>query len=241
MAYVEIENKEDSAEKLAAASGKPTKNFFFAADFNLIKTKLNALYEAFQNTVADFANQTESSNAATATNVDTINNTEATTPRGLRWFWNTLRSLAWTWTAKQTFSSVNLSALTTSQWLRLNASKDIESFDGQSLLNSKVDKGQTPLVATSGTATITLSTYLVATENLQNRILLLPAGNQIIVLDNNWAVGFQKLGTGTKTFTNGTGRTVVQVDETLLLNGSTGSKAIHIGNGTVSYLEIKNV
>ena len=86
----------------------------------------------------DFATQAENEQAATATDITTINNTKATTPRGLRWFWNALRAIAWSWSGKQTFwGGVNMGSLTHSRWLRLNGDKDIESFDGQSLLDAK--------------------------------------------------------------------------------------------------------
>ena len=35
---LDIEQKEDSAEKLAAIAGKPTKNFLFAEEVNQIKS-----------------------------------------------------------------------------------------------------------------------------------------------------------------------------------------------------------
>jgi len=141
MSYINIETKEDSAAKLAEAAGKPTKNFLFAAEFNLFKNKVNDFYTLFQNSSTPIATQAENETAATATDLSTINNTKATTPRGLRWFWNALRAVAWSWSGKQSFfGGINMGGLTANRWLRLNGDKDIESFDGQSLLDGKLDK-----------------------------------------------------------------------------------------------------
>lgn len=43
---IEIEQKEDSAEKLAAIAGKPTKYFLFAPEFNAVVEKCNELEES---------------------------------------------------------------------------------------------------------------------------------------------------------------------------------------------------
>ena len=43
MAYLDIEEKEDSIEKLAAVEGKPTKHYLFAPEFNLVKNSINTL------------------------------------------------------------------------------------------------------------------------------------------------------------------------------------------------------
>lgn len=43
--FLPIENKEDTPEKLAAAAGKPTKNFLFAGDVNTIKDRINLIWE----------------------------------------------------------------------------------------------------------------------------------------------------------------------------------------------------
>lgn len=43
MAYLELETKEDSAEKLAAIAGKPSKNYLAAGEFNLVVERINAL------------------------------------------------------------------------------------------------------------------------------------------------------------------------------------------------------
>jgi hypothetical protein len=41
--YLNIQTKEDSAEKLAAAAGKPTKNFLFAQELNTVVNSINTL------------------------------------------------------------------------------------------------------------------------------------------------------------------------------------------------------
>lgn len=43
-ALLSIEEKEDTAEKLAFAQGKPTKNFLFAPEFNAVKRAINLLH-----------------------------------------------------------------------------------------------------------------------------------------------------------------------------------------------------
>lgn len=43
-AILSIEEKEDTAEKLAFAQGKPTKNFLFAPEFNAVKRAINLLH-----------------------------------------------------------------------------------------------------------------------------------------------------------------------------------------------------
>lgn len=116
----------------------------------------------------DFATQAENEQAATATDIATINNTKATTPRGLRWLWNALRAIAWSWSGKQSFfGGVNMGSLTASRWLRLNVDKDIESFDGQALLDGKVDKIYLPLPLTGNILASTLE---------QNRIYVVTLG-----------------------------------------------------------------
>lgn len=41
--YLNIQTKEDSAEKLAAVEGRPTKNFLFAPEFNTVVNSINTL------------------------------------------------------------------------------------------------------------------------------------------------------------------------------------------------------
>lgn len=41
--FLNIENKEDTAEKIAAAQGKPSKHFYWANEFNLLRDAINTL------------------------------------------------------------------------------------------------------------------------------------------------------------------------------------------------------
>lgn len=41
--FLNIENKEDTPEKIAAAEGKPTKHFYWANEFNLLRDSINTL------------------------------------------------------------------------------------------------------------------------------------------------------------------------------------------------------
>ena len=216
MSFVNIETKEDSAEKLAQAAGKPTKNFLFAPEFNLLKNKVNEFYTLWTNSQVTLANQTENEAAATATDLATINNTKATTPRGLRWFWNSLRAIAWSWSGKQSFfGGVNMGSLTASRWLRLNGDKDIESFDGQALLDGKVDKAD--LVITSGT-------NITTDANWSGRLLKINNGSSDISITVNHAITFAgvKEGSGNIQFVSGS-VTVTPVDGLSLLSGNIGS------------------
>ena len=53
-------------------------------------------------------------------------------------------------------------------------------------------------------------------------------------------VAILKHGSGSITFTQGSGRTLVQVDGTAVLNGSIGSMATILSVGTTDYLRISN-
>jgi len=51
---------------------------------------------------------------------------------------------------------------------------------------------------------------------------------------------YGKVGSGAITFVQGSGRTLVQLSGTAILNGIAGSRAILWSNGTTDYLEIIN-
>lgn len=79
---LEIETKEDSAEKLAAMQGKPTKYYLFANEFNMIVNKINYLFSLGYPTlqqVTDQANGNVTNNEITAAAFKTTNGEELST------------------------------------------------------------------------------------------------------------------------------------------------------------------
>lgn len=79
---LEIETKEDSAEKLAAIQGKPTKYYLFANEFNMIVNKINYLFSLGYPTlqqVTDQANGNVTNNEITAAAFKTTNGEELST------------------------------------------------------------------------------------------------------------------------------------------------------------------
>ncbi|MGV9003944.1 hypothetical protein [Flavobacterium sp.] len=50
MAFINIETKEDTAAKIAAVSGKPTKNYLFAAEINIVRNRIETLWNAIKGT-----------------------------------------------------------------------------------------------------------------------------------------------------------------------------------------------
>lgn len=99
---------------------------------------------------------------------------------------------------------------------------------------------------------ITISTVVnITTDTLdtlgfkqKGRNVILDNGGTAINLVVNGGVGFSasymKFGTGSITFLAGSGRTLVQVDATAVLNGIVGSTATITSVGTVDYLRISN-
>lgn len=77
--FIEIEQKEDSAEKLAAIDGQPTKHYLFAPEINLIKQRINELKSGLNNLVREvfigFANnRTERDALLNATELEVSDN-----------------------------------------------------------------------------------------------------------------------------------------------------------------------
>ena len=241
----EIQAKEDSLEKLQEVQGRPTKYFIFAGEFNAILTALKNVFNGRQNSLShdgtgtkyptvdavnealanietgsglEIASQAENESAASSSdlNLPNVTNTKASSPRGLRWFWNTVRSINWDWSGRPNFwASIRFGGLTAGHWLRLNANKDVEGFDGQALMDAKSDKAD--LVITSGT-------NITTDANWSGRLLKINNGSSNITITVNHAITFAgtKEGTGNIQFVSGS-ITVTPVDGLLLLSGNIGS------------------
>jgi hypothetical protein len=265
-----IEQKEDTPEKLEAVQGLPTKNFIFASEFNAMKNFINALFNARQNSLAPdgtgtkyptvdavnsalanispgpaIATQSENEGAASATelNIPNINNTKASSPRGLRWFWNAVRVIDWDWQGKPTFwASAKFGNLTSGHWLRLNSNKDVEGFDGVALLNGKLDKGILDRRA------LTSFTTNVNSGELHNRTVIIEVSGvsrNITTASGYGAIMFIRKnplnGSSPHNFIAGAGRTLELANNISVMNGRNNSTALLVEDGLVDILYITNL
>jgi len=98
------------------------------------------------------------------------------------------------------------------------------------------------VIATS--SNITTDTLDINGLNQRGRCVIIDNGTYSINLTVNGATGFSstylKHGTASVTFVQGSGRTLVQVDGTAVLNGIAGSTATLLSYGTTDYLRINN-
>jgi hypothetical protein len=98
------------------------------------------------------------------------------------------------------------------------------------------------VIATS--SNITTDTLDINGLNQRGRCIIIDNGTYSINLTVNGATGFSstylKHGTASVTFVQGSGRTLVQVDGTAVLNGVAGSTATLLSYGTTDYLRINN-
>ena len=98
------------------------------------------------------------------------------------------------------------------------------------------------VIATS--SNITTDTLDINGLSQRGRCIIIDNGTYSINLTVNGATGFSstylKHGTASVTFVQGSGRTLVQVDGTAVLNGVAGSTATLLSYGTTDYLRINN-
>ena len=98
------------------------------------------------------------------------------------------------------------------------------------------------VIATS--SNITTDTLDINGLSQRGRCVIIDNGTYSINLTVNGATGFSstylKHGTASVTFVQGSGRTLVQVDGTAVLNGVAGSTATLLSYGTTDYLRINN-
>jgi hypothetical protein len=98
------------------------------------------------------------------------------------------------------------------------------------------------VIATS--SNITTDTLDINGLSQRGRCIIIDNGTYSINLTVNGATGFSstylKHGTASVTFVQGSGRTLVQVDGTVVLNGVAGSTATLLSYGTTDYLRINN-
>jgi hypothetical protein len=98
------------------------------------------------------------------------------------------------------------------------------------------------VIATS--SNITTDTLDINGLSQRGRCIIIDNGTYSINLTVNGATGFSstylKHGTASVTFVQGSGRTLVQVDGTTVLNGVAGSTATLLSYGTTDYLRINN-
>ena len=98
------------------------------------------------------------------------------------------------------------------------------------------------VIATS--SNITTDTLDINGLSQRGRCIIIDTGTYSINLTVNGATGFSstylKHGTSSVTFVQGSGRTLVQVDGTAVLNGVAGSTATLLSYGTTDYLRINN-
>ena len=257
----EIQPKEDSLEKLQEVQGRPTKFFIFAPEFNAVLNAVKNLFNSRQNSLApdgtgtkyptvdavnqaledfelgsglEIATQAENESAASSTdlNLPNVTNSKASTPRGLRWFWNTVRSINWDWSGRPNFwASIRFGGLTAGHWLRLNANKDVEGFDGVALLNGKVDKADLTITVANPPPVIdgTWDNRFVVMNN---------SGNRTLVITTAITTTGLKTSGDTITFQSAVGRTLVAVNGTAVMNGSEGQTFSIKSVGTKDYVYV---
>jgi hypothetical protein len=133
--------------------------------------------------------------------------------------------------------------------LALVSGTNIRTINGNSVL------GSGDIVVSAGAADpaqITITTTVsITTDTLGNlgkgqkekNVIIDNGVNAINITVNggtNFLASYLKHGTGAITFVQGTGRTLIQVDATAVLNGVVGSTATISSIGTIDYLRISN-
>jgi len=102
----------------------------------------------------------------------------------------------------------------------------------------------TTVAVITTTSSITTNTLDDSGFNQRGRCVIINNGTYSVNITVNATSGFSstylKHGTASISFVQGSGRTLVQVDGTLNLNGSVGSTATIISYGTTDYLRINN-
>jgi hypothetical protein len=99
---------------------------------------------------------------------------------------------------------------------------------------------QTIIITTSGSVTTATTGDTGLSQNGCNVIISNGVNNINYTINTAITVSFVKDGTGTITFIQGSGRTLVLVDGTAVLNGIPGSTATITSLGTKDYLRISN-
>ena len=99
-----------------------------------------------------------------------------------------------------------------------------------------------PLITITTSVSITTATTDSSGRTQNGRHVVIDNGVNAINLTCNGGVttSYGKVGTGAITFVQGSGRTLVQLNGTAILNGAVGSTATLWSNGTTDYLAITN-
>jgi hypothetical protein len=139
-----------------------------------------------------------------------------------------------------TASTIVISGGTQAQYLKADGSLNgLKTVGGTSLEGT----GDIPVqIIISSTTAINASTTDIAgnTQHGKNVIIANSASAITYTIDVPITTSFMKFGTGSITFLSGSGRTLIQVDATNVLNGIIGSTASIISVGTQDFLRISN-
>jgi len=105
-----------------------------------------------------------------------------------------------------------------------------------------VETKTTPLITITTAVSITTATTNAGGLGQNGRHVVIDNGASAINITCNGGVtaSYGKAGSAAITFVQGSGRTLVQLDGTAVLNGIAGSRAVLWSNGTIDYLSIIN-